>query len=303
MHAPSRRLFAATDLSSPKGLSVRNKFQLAVALCCVAFASRALAVISYSTAGLTYQQDFNSLANAGTNPAAWTNDSTINGWNLFRVTSAADPTPTAVTTYLYSTGTGTVGSFYSYGDLNSSDRALGGLVSTGNAFYTATPNSGSVAGWIASNIANTTGHALSSFTLLFDGEQWRNGGNSAAQSMIFEYGFGSAFATVSTWFSPGGNFDWASPSTGSIASAVIGNTTGLAANRGGTVTNLSWDNNTTLWLRWVENNDPNNDHGLAIDSIRFSATSVVPEASVALFGALISAALILHHRSRILRAT
>jgi hypothetical protein len=43
-----------------------------------------------------------------------------------------------------------------------------------------------------------TGAALDSFTVGFDGEQWRDGGNTTAQTMVLEYGFGSAFNAVSS---------------------------------------------------------------------------------------------------------
>jgi hypothetical protein len=45
---------------------------------------------------------------------------------------------------------------------------------------------------------------------------------------------------------------------------------------GGTVT-TSWAAGQTLWVRWVENNDVANDHGLAIDNFSLSVTAV-PEA-------------------------
>src|SRR6185369_827660 len=90
-----------------------------------------------------------------------------------------------------------------------------------------------------------------------------------------EYGLGSAFTGV-TWTPPGGAFNWTSPVNTTTAGAVDGNTTGRVAGRGGAISNFGWNNGQTLWIRWVELNDPGNDHGLAIDDFSFSA-SVAPQ--------------------------
>ena len=99
-----------------------------------------------------------------------------------------------------------------------------------------------VAGWIAASVTNSTAAELSQFSVTFNGEQWRDGGNDPpeAQSMVFQYGFGTSFATVGTWSTPGGNFNWTSPVGTTSAGAVNGNAAGLVANRGGTITNLTW---------------------------------------------------------------
>ena len=107
--------------------------------------------------------------------------------------------------------------------------------------------------------------------------------------MVLEYGFGSTFSTVSSWTAPGGNFDWSSPVVGSTAAALDGNVAGLVPGKGGTISNLTWPAGGTLWLRWIENNDVGNDHGLAIDDFSFStvAAAVVPEpASLLVWGGI-----------------
>jgi len=221
------------------------------------------AAVMYS--GGTYSQNFDTLATSGS-ANAWANDTTVSGWHLFNKDSAA------ITTYSAANGSDNAGSFYSFGTTASSERALGGIGAGGS--YFGSPASGAIAGWIAVAFQNTSPHALTSFTLTFNGEQWRNSGASA-QTMVFEYGFGSTFSGVSTWNTPGGNFDWNSPVTGGSANEVDGNAAGLVSGRGGTI-NSSWAQNDTLWLRWVERNDSGNDHGLAIDDLSFIA---VPEAA------------------------
>jgi hypothetical protein len=230
------------------------------------------ATISVTSPSFTYTQDFDTLSAVTTTttvlPVAWTNDSTLPGWSL--LTGAGNAAPT----YNVADGSSNTGSFYSLGTAGNAERALGGVASGGT--YFGSPASGTTAGYIALALTNNSGAALSGFTLGFAGEQWRNGGNTSAQTMSMQYGFGSSFAAVASWVAPGGSFNWASPVVGATAAAVDGNTAGRVSGLGGIV-NTNWAAGDTLWLRWVENNDVGNDHGLAIDDIRLSV-SAVPEA-------------------------
>jgi PEP-CTERM motif len=230
----------------------------------LAATATAQAAISVTSAGFTYGESFDSLTTS-TTATPWVNDSTLAGWSLFISTLADAPTIVA------GTGSGTTGSFMSFGGAGSGDRALGSLASGGT--YFGGPASGAVAGYIAVAFVNNTGANIDGFSVKFDGEQWRNGGNTAAQSLDMSYGTGASFGTVGTWVA-----GWNVPSivnTGTAA-AVDGNTTGLTANLGGTVTGLTWAAGDTLWLRWADRNDTGNDHGLALDNLTFSV-SAIPE--------------------------
>ena len=218
------------------------------------------------TTGLSYHQNFDSLANTGTN-VAWVNGSTLDGWSLF--TAAGTP----ITTYNANDGSSNTGSFYSYGD-PTTDRALGGLGS--GAAYFGSPASGATAGYIAVSFTNFSAVAWDSFTTSWNGEEWRNGGNTSAQTMVFQYGVGSTFSSVASWITPGGSFNWTSPVTGATAAPVDGNVAGLVTGVGGTVTGLTLNPGDTLWLRSVETNDVGNDHGLAIDNFSFSDSDSAP---------------------------
>lgn len=230
------------------------------------------AALSVNSGTYSYSQSFDSLAASGSN--AWTNDSTLAGWSLFNKSSSA------VSTYSANDGASNAGAFYSYGSAGSSERALGGLGSGGS--YFGSPASGAVAGWIAVAFQNNSGSALKGFELSFDGEQWRNGGNASKQSMVLQYGFGSTFSSVTSWSAPGASFDWISPVASTSAAAVNGNVAGKATNLGGTI-NASWNVGDTLWVRWTENNDVGNDHGLAIDNFKMSVVAVPEPETYALF--------------------
>ncbi len=237
------------------------------------FSSTSQAVIVLTPSSTSYSQNFGSLPTTGTSNA-WANDTTLPGWFLFR-----QPAPgTAITAIAADNGGSTTGTFFSYGTTGSNERALGGVGSGGT--YWGSPGNPAVAGWIAAAFTNDAGATITSFTLTFDGEQWRNGGNATPQTMALQYGFGATFGAV-TWITPGGNFDVTSPTVGASAATLDGNAAAnRLANRGGTITSLAWTTGSTLWVRWIENNDAGNDHGLAIDNFGISTVlTAVPEVS------------------------
>ncbi|MDR0212801.1 MAG: ExeM/NucH family extracellular endonuclease [Comamonas sp.] len=212
----------------------------------------------------TYTQNFDTLAASGVG-LAWANNSTLPGWFLFNKNLAP------ITSYVAGNGASNTGSFYSLG--LSAERALGGVASGGA--YFGSPAQGAVAGWIALAVRNETGGPVDGITLRFNGEQWRNGGNTERQPMVLEYGMGATFADVPEWLPAGANFNWQSPVATGTAAAVDGNAAGRVNNVGGDLRGLGWAPGATLWLRWVELNDVGNDHGLAIDDV--SITLALPD--------------------------
>jgi hypothetical protein len=144
--------------------------------------------------------------------------------------------------------------------------------------YFGSPATGAIAGWIAVAFNNATGADINQVIVLYDGEQWRNGGNPAPQAMVMEFGFGPSFDAV-VWTAAGAAFDFTSPVATAIAAAVDGNGAGLVANIGGSLTlGGSWASGSNLWIRWAERNDVGNDHGLALDNFSLtSADAAVPE--------------------------
>lgn len=229
----------------------------------------AQAAISVSSTSFTYSQSFDTLATTGTaNP--WVNDSTLVGWSLYNSLLAAPAT------YVADNGASNAGAFRSFGATGSTDRALGGVASGGT--YFGSPPSGAAAGWIVVGFTNDTGSTITSFTLSYDGEQWRNGGNTSAQTMFVDWGFGATY-TGATFSSS--TLGFTSPVTGATAAAVNGNGAGLVAGAGGTVV-TTWAPGETLWLRFNEFNDIGNDHGLGIDNFAFSVTAVPEPGTLAM---------------------
>jgi len=240
----------------------------------------------------TYTQDFNTLALSGT-AIPWNDNATLPGWYMRRMD---DPNVVLANLYTANTGSSNAGAAYSYGSVDSTDRALGSIAS-GSVEHLA----------YGVRIRNNTSMTLNQFTLSFTGEQWRNGGNATAQKLTFSYNIGGSNIGADLQNGPGtvnyvadpnfttfSGLDFTSPTVGTTATALDGN---AAANRTlitNTVTGINWTPGQDLWVRWVDLNDVGNDHGLALDDMSFSA---VPEpATMAVLG--LGAAALLRRRRK-----
>ena len=160
-------------------------------------------------------------------------------------------------------GGSNAGTNYNYGTTGDGDRALGSL-SSANA---AGSNRVTEVRFI-----NNTGLTITNLTIHYDGEEWRDGGNSAANQLTMHFSLdGSTFASM------GAGFTFTAPVNVSTA-PTDGN---LAANR---VANIggdfatSIDNGVTFCMRWVDIDDAGSDDGLAIDNFTMTY-GVIPEPS------------------------
>ncbi len=218
--------------------------------------------LPYGSIGGTYTQNFDGLpktgafhltgagpVNASLNPIQ-AND--LAGWYLARPAGTGNNAG-----FAQSDGSLVDGAAYSYGDVADTDRAFGLLATQGRV------SSLGVA------FANNTNVSLTNFTVSFAGEQWRRG-DSAANTLAFSYST-SAADILSGSYTPVTGLDFTSPHTGASVTALDGN---LPANQTVvtfTVTGLSWDAGTTLFLRWEDTDDTGADDGLALDNFVFSA--------------------------------
>lgn len=227
--------------------------KLLVASATLLAAVSAQAAVSVTSAAFTYGQSFDSLVSSGS--ATFVNDSTLTGWSLFRSSGSA-------MTMTAGTGSSNAGGFYSFGAAASTDRALGSVGSgaTGTIAY-------------ALALTNNSGAALNSFTIGYDGEQWRNGGVTSAHALLMEYGYGASYGGVTSWTQAGSGFNFSSIVNTASAGAVNGNAAGLQSGIGGTIA-TNWTAGSTLWVRWTDVDNTGADHGLAIDNVTLSVTAV-----------------------------
>jgi hypothetical protein len=267
---------------------------VAVTVAAAAGLASAQTFLSYTTSGSVYTNTFDSPILASTGNPTWTNNSpfqTITGWSAYRSGSAGvsglrDDTSTNVSAYSANDGASNTGSLYSYGSSGTSERALGTLASAAGDFL------------MMFAVRNDTGLTLDSFTFNYDFEQWRNGGNTSAHSLVVDYkvktnasfssglNFENQASFTTGYTAPGAAWNGTSVVNTATAGAVDGNAAGLVANRGGTITGITWNPGTLLIIRFWDDNNSGNDHGLAIDNVRFSAVPTPGAAALLGLGAL-----------------
>ena len=217
----------------------------------------ASAQVLYS--GGTYSQNFDTLVNSPANTAlTFTDNTTLTGWYSVSTVAAR---------YRVSTGSDTTGSLYSFGASGSTERALGSLASntSGDIYY-------------GVRLQNTSASTFTSFSLSYTGEQWRNGGNTSAQTLAFSYSTTATGVNTGTYTSDTA-LAFATPTVGATAATLDGNGAANRANLSKVISGISWAPGSDLWLRWFDLNDAGNDHGVAIDNLTFiaSAGSSAPE--------------------------
>lgn len=225
-----------------------------LALLTLPLASRAQVLLT--GASPTYTQNFDALP--ASNISTFADNSTIAGLYAQRTGTGS--------TVVANDGTFNAGTLYSYGTSAATERALGTLGS-----------GGAMAGNFAYGIQflNNTASPITSVTLSYTGEQWRNSA-AAAQSVAFSYAISATAITALTpnaaiplGFIPAIALDFTSPVTGGTAGALNGNAAPNRTSLSGTFT-VTVPAGSYLMLRWYDPDHPGNDHGLAIDDVNAS---------------------------------
>jgi hypothetical protein len=257
-----------------------KKVLVSLSVLSLAIATNAQVLLS---GGLTYSQNFDTLASALVGTATtspWTDNSTLVGWYASR----GLPTPTtAWTSMRLDPGDNTSGQIHDYGATASTDRSLGSLGS-------GTPGTNA----IGLRILNDTGAAFTGdITISYTGEQWRNGGNTAVQTILtFGYAtsaspFTSPISASSTdgAFTPLASLNFNSPTVGATAAALDGNAAANQVALSGTILGITLNAGDEILLRWYDINDTGNDHGGGLDNLTVTFATV-PEPTVAVLGGL-----------------
>ena len=202
----------------------------------------------------TYTQNFDTLANTGSNLTPWSDNSTLSGW------------------YAYQSSTGGIASYRpnnsarlaSFGGEGAADRALGSGLDSGSGDSV----------HLGVRFRNSSPVAISSVNISFDGEQWFQGGTHAGQfdTLAFSYqvfdGGTGGFSVTDGWVAVDA-LTFTSPIYGNPAGPLDGN---LPANRvpdiASTINGVSIAPGQEIWFRWMATNQAAvSDHGLAIDNL------------------------------------
>ncbi len=250
----------------------------AVAIVSAGYSGSAVAApISYTTVDFVYSQDFDTLASSplstqnNQQSIAW-NDGTapLPGWYA-SVSDAGSPP----SRYLVSRGDFiNRGEVFSYGSTDASDRALG------------TQSRSNTTERIGVAFVNDGNVAFLSFTVTYDGEQWRRVTNNGPDGFVVEYQFfdgGAGFLTAPTGWTVVPELQFNAPQI-NISNSVSLNGNSASNRVAGitaTITDIRWNPGDELWIRFTDG-ATNAEHGVAIDNFQFVAH--VPEPHSLLLG-------------------
>jgi hypothetical protein len=200
----------------------------------------ALLQASLTGIGVSYSENFDSLASSGTSSV------TPTGWTFSESGTNADG--------LYTAGTGSsnAGDTYSFGATSSTERAFGCL------------QSGTLIPLNGAQFVNNTGMTITRLQIAYFGEQWRLGTLSRVDQLDFQLSLNATSLTTGT-FTDFDALDFIAPVQTGTVGALDGNAVGNRTAVGATITGLSIPNGTTFWIRWNDFNATGADDGLAVD--------------------------------------
>ncbi|PZR11379.1 MAG: hypothetical protein DI539_20685, partial [Flavobacterium psychrophilum] len=220
------------------------------------------AQINMTASPTTYTQNFDGLPNN----TVWDQNSTIPGWYSNR---------TAKVSGIGSSNTGALYSFGNTGAGPATDRALGSVCSSSASFI----SYGVV-------LKNTTTATITTMTVAYTFEQWRNGSNNNAHTLAFYYKKYDSTSEPDNTVLTASNTGWTpitplngislinntspNPSNGSLDGNAAANRTVKSAQA---LTGLSLAPGEYIMIKWHDIDDsPGSDHGLAIDDVTVAWT-------------------------------
>ena len=207
----------------------------------------------------TYTQNFDSLAFTGTG-MTWTNNLPailMPGWYSNQAVYNADD------------GSSIPSRQYSYGNNNSTERALGSIALPGAIIQ------------YGLRLNNSTTATINGLSLSYTGEQWRSG-SVLTDLLRFEYSTNATSLTSGTW-TPFTSLDFNSVNSTGVG-AVNGNLLVNQSFQSGTIGSLNWLSGSDMWVRWTHIGNASR-HGLAIDKLGVVTAPVPEPLSIAGLGA------------------
>lgn len=216
-------------------------------LLCTFTTQAQISITSYHT---PYYQNFNSLANTGTE-----NTLVPYGWSFLEE-------GTTLNAYSANDGTNFSGGIFSFGSSGSTERALGSL------------NTGSIACYYGAYFINNTGGLITRLTIEYTGEHWSSGWYNRRDSLAFQYSTNASSLKTGEWNNfidlnfVGGTFNFCGALNGNLPE----NSYFISA----TIENLSIAAGDVFWIRWKDIKVAWENDGLAIDDFSLSATDPCP---------------------------
>lgn len=246
-------LVETTETITVNITSVTSPYTISGASASINLTSEDIATISFTG---SYSQDFNSLVSTSTG----TSTDVPTGWLFYETGSNAN------TTYAASDGT-TSGNFsgntYSFGSTGSSDRAFGET------------RSGSLVPIIGALFVNNTGATVTSLTITYTGEQWRQGAISRQDKMDFQYSADATSLSTGTWTDVNG-LDFLAPNDGTTIGAYDGNASANRITYTYTLNGLSIPSGSTFAIRWTDYDVTGAEDGLGVDDFTITLGCTPP---------------------------
>ncbi len=219
-----------------------------IALCLIfVFASVSFGQVQLSTVNVSATQNFDGLSTATFN---LTDNTSITGVYAFRTLGNA--TPNVITAGVGSSATG---QFYNFGTSLALDRALGSVSSgtPGTLFY-------------GVRYQNNTGVPVT-LDVQYTGEQWRNGGNVAAQVLAFNYRQAATVTDLTTGtYTAFTSLDFTTLVNTAVAAALDGNNSANRTVRTASIP-VTIPAGQEIMLRWADIDNAGSDHGIGIDDL------------------------------------
>ena len=225
-----------------------------------------LTTLSYSQVSLTslntaYTQNFDGLANSGTNNSTTLNG-TLAGWYIVESGTNGN------TTYAADTGSNNTGNTYSYGSSGSTERALGSIASS------------NLLSKYGAQFKNDTGNIIDQLEISYVGEEWRFDparGTTIKDQIAFEYSTDATSLTTGTWTAVTALLYETTNLTGTVGTRN-GNDAAYRTSLSNTITGINIATGQTFWVRFSDINISGTDDGLAVDD--FSLTPINSTLSV-----------------------
>ncbi|MEJ7847139.1 MAG: carboxypeptidase-like regulatory domain-containing protein [Pyrinomonadaceae bacterium] len=204
---------------------------------------------SLTAGNLTYIQNFDSLATAGP-----TGSTLPTGFGFAEVGSNMN------TTYGVGSGTASTGDTFSFGTVSApNDRSFGGL------------RSGSLTPTIGGCFTNNTGSNINSFSVTYDGEQFRLGATGRVDRLDFQYSTNATSILSGTWIDVNA-LDFTAPITILPLGQTDGNDASYrVAGINSTISSLTIPSGGTVYIRYLDLDAAGSDDGLAIDNLSLTA--------------------------------
>ena len=235
---------------------------------------------SLTLAGSPYTENFDGMGTGSSQPPLGWSGGTLTG------ASTTNGVIANIGSFSASTGNSTTSGNFNYGNSGGADRSIGSLAASTTTRATQVL------------FVNNTGFTITNLTISYDGEQWRDGGNTTSINSLGLTFSQSSVGGLTNFSAVGASFNFSAPQNGASQATLNGN---LAANQ---VTNIGGNYTVSIAagevfaLRWIDSDDAGNDDALAIDnfSLGYSPNAIPEPSTLLLVGLGLIGAVSIHRR-------